>query len=68
MLLAVPLIILEAADKSFVFKSGNLIFAISSTWLIVMLPTFSLFGSPEPFFNPQASSIREVFEIVLKLI
>src|SRR5271169_2212445 len=38
-----------AASTSKQFKSGILIFAISSTWAAVILPTFVLCGSAEPF-------------------
>src|SRR5579863_12909 len=45
---AVPLTLRIAASTSKQFRSGILIFAISSTWAAVILPTFVLCGSAEP--------------------
>src|SRR6185503_18902737 len=54
---AVPLTEFIAASTSKQFRSGILIFAISSTCLIVILPTFALCGSAEPFASPIARLI-----------
>ena len=50
MFFAVPAIILKALSKFFVFKSGNLIFAIFSISLFVIDPTICRLGSEAPFF------------------
>src|ERR1700686_2478682 len=49
MLRAVPLteFIADSSEKQ--FRSGILILAISSTCLLVILPTLVLFGSADPF-------------------
>jgi large subunit ribosomal protein L11 len=46
---AVPSTIFIALLIFVVFKSGNLIFAISSNWAFVIEPTLILFGVDEPF-------------------
>src|SRR4249920_2872235 len=46
---AVPSTDLTAAARSTVFRSTSLSLAISSTCFFVTLPTFVLFGTPEPF-------------------
>jgi hypothetical protein len=46
---AVPSTIFIALTILFVFKSGNLIFAISSNCFFVIEPTFTLLGVDEPF-------------------
>src|ERR1044071_10109701 len=46
---AVPSIVLIADSKLVVFKSCNLVFAISSTLAREIVPTFSRFGLPDPF-------------------
>lgn len=51
MLRAVPSIILIALVSFVVFKSGNLIVAISSNWNRVIEPTFFLFGVDDPFLT-----------------
>ena len=56
MLRAVPSTTRIAADRSDAFKSGIFVFAMSSTCCFVTLPTFSLFGVPEPFGTPAAFS------------
>src|SRR5574340_1486505 len=58
MLLAVPSIVLTAASRPPAVISGILSFAISSTCFLVTFPTFSLFGSFEPFSTPAALSNR----------
>jgi hypothetical protein len=50
--------ILTAAGRSPAFRSGSFVFAMSSTCCFVTLPTFSLFGVPEPFGTPAALSSR----------
>src|SRR5579872_4822876 len=49
MLRAVPLTLRTADSRSKQFRSGILIFAISSTCFSVILPTLVLFGSADPF-------------------
>ena len=56
---AVPFTIDIALSKFAAFKSGILISAISFTCDSVTLPTFSLWGSAEPFFNFEASKIKK---------
>ena len=51
---AVPSTIFIAASMSLAFRSGSLVVAISRTWSLVSLPTFSLCGTPEPFWRPAA--------------
>ena len=46
---AVPSTTFIALTILFVFKSGNLILAISSNWTWVIEPTLTLFGVEEPF-------------------
>jgi hypothetical protein len=48
-LIAVPSMIFIALSILFVFKSGNLIFAISSKAARSIEPTLILFGFEEPF-------------------
>ena len=48
---AVPSTILMALLILVVFKSGNLILAISSNWAFVTDPTFTRFGVDEPFLT-----------------
>jgi len=48
---AVPSTIRIALLISVVFKSGNLILAISFNWACVTDPTFTLFGVDEPFLT-----------------
>src|SRR5947208_5546187 len=55
---AVPSIIFTAASRSFAFRSGNFVRAISSTLARLIFPTFSLFGIAEPFSMPAALRIR----------
>src|SRR5207237_7354911 len=55
---AVPSTILTAASRSFALRSGNFVRAISSTLARVILPTFSLFGTADPFSIPAALRIR----------
>ena len=56
---------IEAAFKSGIFNS-----AIFLTWSLVSLPTFVLFGTPDPLSNPNSYLIRTaaggVFKIKLK--
>ena len=47
---AVPSTIFKALLNFVVFKSGSLIFAISSNCDFVIDPTLALFGVAEPFF------------------
>ena len=47
----------DAASRSLAFRSGILRSAIWRTWAAVIRPTFSRFGSPEPFSIPAASLI-----------
>ncbi len=54
MLFAVPSIVRIADSKFVVFKSGILIFAISSSFAREIDPTFVRFGSLEPFGIPDA--------------
>ena len=49
MLRAVPSTIFTALVSFVVFKSGNLMLAISSNWALVIEPTFTLLGVDEPF-------------------
>jgi len=58
MFLAVPPMIFIAASTFFVFKSGNFVSAISRNCDCVILPTFVVFGLPEPFEIPAALTIR----------
>ena len=51
---AVPSTIFIAASMSLALRSGSLVVAISRTWSLVSLPTFSLCGTPEPFLRPAA--------------
>ena len=46
---AVPSTILIALLNFVVFKSGNLVCAISSNWIFVTEPTVTLLGVDEPF-------------------
>src|SRR5215470_11812051 len=46
---AVPATVLIAASSVWQFKSGSLVFAISSTCFAVTVPTLFLFGSADPF-------------------
>ena len=55
---AVPFTMLIAASIDAAFKSGIFCSAIVLTWAIVNFPTFSLFGFPDAFFNPNAFLIR----------
>ena len=45
----VPLIISTAASNVVALRSGIFLFAISSTCAFVIVPTFVLFGTAEPF-------------------
>src|SRR5450631_455859 len=58
MLRAVPSTHLMAAARSKQFRSGILILAISSTCFLVILPTFVLCGSADPFAMFTARLIR----------
>lgn len=49
-----PAIWLIAASIVAAVRSGILRSAISRTWALVMLATFSLLGTPEPFSTPAA--------------
>src|SRR3954447_3543134 len=51
---AVPSTIFIAASTSLALRSGILVVAISRTWSLVSRPTFSLWGTPEPFWRPAA--------------
>src|SRR5436190_16284182 len=55
---AVPAMIFDAASRSLAFRSGILRSAICRTWAALIVPTFSRFGSPEPFSIPSASRMR----------
>ena len=46
---AVPSMIFIAWSTSLAFRSGILVSAIVRTWARLIVPTFSLFGSPDPF-------------------
>ncbi len=48
MLRAVPSTIRRACSMSRALRSAIFVLQISSIWAIVTLPTFSLFGTPEP--------------------
>jgi len=52
MLAAVPAMILIADSMVVQFKSGSFSVAMVRNWSIVTLPTFSIFGSLEPFSTP----------------
>ena len=54
MLRAVPSMVLMADSRLVVFRSGILSLAISSILSREIVPTFSLFGLPEPFGTPEA--------------
>jgi hypothetical protein len=43
-----------ADSRLVVFRSGSLVFAISSIFAREIVPTFSRFGLPEPFGMPAA--------------
>src|SRR6516164_2895804 len=58
MLLAVPFTDCTAASSVKQFRSGILILAISSTCFSVILPTFVLCGSAEPFAKFTARLMR----------
>jgi len=47
-----------AASSDSVLRSGILVFAISSTWLIVIVATLTRLGSPEPLSSPAALRSR----------
>ena len=51
---AVPSTIFIAASIVVGVEVGQLGRAISRTWSLVSLPTFSLCGTPEPFCRPAA--------------
>lgn len=51
-LAAVPAMILIADSTLEQFKSGNFSIAMVRNWSIVTFPTFSSFGSFEPFSAP----------------
>src|SRR5919204_563468 len=55
---AVPATTFIASSTSRAFKSGIFVSAIWRTWSRVRRPTFSRFGSPEPFSSRSASLIR----------
>src|SRR5205823_5808689 len=55
---AVPATTFIASSTSRAFRSGILVSAIERTWSRVRRPTFSRFGSPEPFSSRSASLIR----------
>ena len=54
---AVPSMIFIAWSTSLAFRSGILVSAIWRTWARLIVPTFSRFGSPEPFSIPIACLI-----------
>ena len=54
MLRAEPAIVFTAASRLDAVRSGSLVFAISSNCARVTLPTFSVFGRPEPLLIPAA--------------
>ena len=54
MLLAVPSTIFAAPSMSAALRSGIFVLAISSTWALLTVPTFILFGSPLPLSSPAA--------------
>src|SRR5439155_23934951 len=58
MLRAVPATTFIASSTSRAFRSGIFVSAIDRTWSRVSRPTFSRFGSPEPFSIRSASLIR----------
>src|ERR671922_3730 len=58
MLRAVPATIFIACSTSRAFRSSSFVSAIWRTCACVRRPTFSRFGSPEPFSRPSASLIR----------
>ena len=58
MLRAVPATIEIAASRSAALRSGILVWAIFATCSRVILPTFVLFGTPEPLSRPIAFLIR----------
>ena len=49
--------IFEAWSRSFALRSGIFFSAISRTWALVIVPTFSRLGSPEPLSMPIACLI-----------
>ncbi len=51
---AVPSMIFIAWSTSWALRSGSFVSAISRTWSREMVPTFSRFGSPDPFSIPIA--------------
>src|SRR5262245_50986976 len=55
---AVPEIVLIAASRSVVLRSGIFCLAISSSCFCVILPTLFLFGSPDPFSSRAAFMSR----------
>ena len=54
MLRAVPSIMRTACSTSRALRSAIFSFTMSSIWAAVTLPTFSLFGTPEPLAMPAA--------------
>ena len=54
---AVPSMIFIAWSTSLAFRSGIFVSAIWRTWSRLIVPTFSRFGSPEPFSMPIACLI-----------
>src|SRR5215510_10708069 len=66
---AVPATVLIAASSDWQFRSGSLVFAISSTCFAVTVPTLFLFGSAEPFamFAARFSRIDAGGVFVMKL-
>jgi len=54
MFLAVPSMILIAASTLRVLRSGNFVSAISCSCFLVILPTLTFCGSPDPFATPAA--------------
>ena len=55
---AVPATIFAAASMSLALRSGILVWAISRTWSMEILPTLLVCGMPEPFCTPAAFLIR----------
>jgi len=71
MLRALPAIVRTAASRSAAVRSGVLVLAISSSWAREILPTFFVFGVPEPLSRPIALRISTdaggVFMMKVKL-
>lgn len=67
MLAAVPATILMADSIFLQFKSGSFSVAIARSCSMVIFPTFSSFGSFEPFSAPKHNKWDDQFSRLLKI-